>query len=238
MSTLRTIRHAAGAFLGDGAVLSESVAFGASALGGVAADTTAFAGARLDLAHAAEVREWIGGVAGWLFGEDEVADGPPVVQAGHALWPLLGDPGGQFDASRLADVVPAGAAWIVAVDPPRFFGQAAQKLERRGTERAHQLAARLRQPTGNLALAGRLVDTVALTLDADLAGLRMRLGCADSAGARQAQLVLQGWRLRRSLAESPTAPLFHDATVARAGTRVEMVFRGESALVRRVFAFR
>ena len=147
---------------------------------------------------------------------------------GQAVWPILAEGGGDFAAHTLRDTIPRGAAWVVALRPERFFQQAADRLEARGDERGADWAARLRSPSGNLALVGRLVRVVAISLGVEpSAVLRMRLTCNDETAAVQATIAMQAWRVRRSLGEGPAAQCFAASSLVRDGARVELSLPGD-----------
>lgn len=239
MIPLHAFRQAATSFLGEGASPGPSVALGDDPLEGIPADTTALAGADAALlADRPEVHTWLARTAGWIGGDATWLD-DPVLHGRLALWPLLSTArAGRFDPSALEGGVPAGAAWIVAMEPARFFQQAADHLEVHGGERGMRLAARLRAPSGNLALVGRLVETAAIALEADRGHgtLRLRVVSPDPGAARQTLLLLQGWRMRRSLADAADAHVFAHARVGRTGSRVEMALSGDLRVVAGLFA--
>lgn len=234
MIPLQAFRQAATTILGEGAAPGPSVALGDGLLDGIPADTTALAGANAALlADRPEVRAWLARIAEWIAGDATRLDAP-VRHGPLALWPLLSvGRAGHFDPATLDGGVPVGTAWIAALEPMRFFQQAADHLEVHGGERGMRLAARLRAPSGNLALVGRLVDTVAVSLETSRAQatLRLRVVSPDNGSARQTLLLLQGWRMRRSLADAADAPVFAHARMGRAGNRVEMAVTGDAHVV-------
>lgn len=209
-----------------GARLAPSVDVSAGAEG-VAAETTVLIGGEDPKIGADPVfAAWFARLVGAVSGDLDLSR--PGRLGGQAVWPILTEGGGDFAAGALAEAIPRGAAWVVALRPERFFHQAADRLEARGDERGADWAARLRSPTGNLALVGRLVRVVAIALEVGSpAVLRMRLSCNDEAAAIQATIALQAWRVRRSLGEGAGAQAFASATLVREGTRVEMSLPGE-----------
>jgi hypothetical protein len=152
------------------------------------------------------------------------------------VWPILSEGGGHLDTAMLEGAIPAGTAWIAALRPDRFFAQAATRLEARGDARGADWAARLRSPTGNVALLGRLVSTAAITLSVgDPSAIRLRVKCPDEAAGRQAALALHAWRVRRGLPDDPGGAVFRASDLVRDGARVELVLPGELNTVTRLF---
>ena len=235
MLPIHALRHAAGSLAGDGKDLGPSVAFGEGLLAGIPASTSALAGTDEAVVDAHPgLLSWVADIAAWLTGEANVDLSRPRLHAGLALWPLLSEGGGDFDARPLEGAVPRGAAWVVAMRPEHFFAQAAERLERSGDARAVAWSARLRAPTGNLAILERLVRTFAISLDP--AGvLRLRVGCPNSGTARRAFLLLHGWRLRRAAGDGAVAQAFAGADLVRHDARVQMSFSGDPEVLARLF---
>ena len=199
----------------------------------VPADTTGLLGGRDPADPRAQA--WLEAVAAWLAPGEALDARPSAAHAGWRLWPLLGSGAPGFSAERLHLAVPAGDAWLAALRPDLFFAQAAERLEAAGGDQAERWAGRLRQPTGNLAIIGRLVQTFALSLDlGSPSALRLRVGCADTPSAVQASMLLHAWRGRRGAGADAIATAFADATVHRVGTRVEMTFPGTPDVVTRL----
>jgi hypothetical protein len=244
MTTLRALRHAATALTGagrreGGRDLAPSVDLGPTPLPGVPAETTALAGGDADaVAQRPELAAWLSGIASWLTGARDIDLARPVRHGRFSLWPLLAEGDHPFDPARLSGVVPEGAAWLAARDPARFFAQAADRLDDVGLERGSQWAARLRQPEGNVALVGRIVESVGLAMDADdvTAALRLRVTCPDAATARQTQFLLHGWRMRKAIVDNAAGRVFAASEIVREGVRVEMVLPGETGVIVGLFA--
>jgi hypothetical protein len=201
--------------------------------------TTALLGAAAHAADQAEVQGWLRAVASWLGGGAPPSTlGAPVRDGELHVWALLAEGSPGFDPSALSDAVPEGTAWFAALEPERFFAQAAERLGAAGGERAERLAGRLRQPSGELALVSRMVTTVALSLDlaaSPSAALVLRVGCSDLAASVQASVLLHAWRARRALGTDAAATAFAGAEVRRGGTRVEVAFQGTADAMGRLF---
>ena len=184
---------------------------------------------------------WFARMVGAVSGKRTLELSAPGRLGGATVWPILSEEGGAFDAATLADAIPQGTAWLVATRPDRFFPQAAARLEARGDTRGADWAARLRTPTGNLALLGRIVRTVAITLQIAPTGpsaLRLRVSCPDESAARQAAIALHAWRVRRGLGDGPDAAVFRASDLVRHATRVELVLPGEVDTLARLFGTR
>jgi hypothetical protein len=235
MSPLHALRKAAG--LGHTNALGASVALAGPTVPKLPDDATALLGAHLDAIGDGRARDWLTRVAGWLTGTPQVDLDHPVQVGRHALWVLLGTGNDGFSSQRLEGAVPEGSAWLVALEPERFFAQAADRLEAAGGPRAERLAGRLRQPTGNLAMLARMVSSAALSLelsDPATASLRLRVVAPDLTGAVQASVLLHAWRARRAGREDEDAQSFARASVHRRGARVEVAFTGTAAEMSRL----
>jgi hypothetical protein len=210
---------------------------------GVPAQTTMLAGADDPaLAQDPLLAGWFDRVVGMLSGGSLDLSAPGRV-GNAAVWPVLGEGEGDFDAAVLSGAIPVGTVWVAALHPERFFVQAADRLEALGDTRGVEWAARLRTPTGNLALLGRVVRTMAIALDAPPGGtapgvLRLRVGCPDEGAAKQAMLLLHAWRIRRGLAEGAAAQLFRASDLVRADSRVELTLVGDPPLLVGLFGRR
>ncbi len=174
---------------------------------------------------------WWKTVAAWLRDKVDVdldldLDGRAVAVSEHG-----------FPARRIEGAVPEGSAWLVALEPERFFAQAAERLESAGGPRAERLAGRLRQPSGNLAMLARMVSSAALSIaftDGGAASLRLRVVAPDLTGAVQASVLLHAWRARRAGRQDADAPTLARAGVHRRATRVEVSFSGTPAEMARL----
>jgi hypothetical protein len=196
---------------------------------GVPASTTLLVGGE-DPGLAADpvLAGWFARMTGMLSGRDTIDLPEPGRLGGAPVWPILGHGEGSFDATLLAGAIPVGAAWVAALHPDRFFAQAAERLDARGDSRGAEWAARLRTPTGNLALLGRLVTTMAISLDTSGAPvLRLRIGCPDEGAARQALLALHAWRVRRGMGDGAAGAAFRGSDLVRADRRVELSLWGD-----------
>ena len=179
---------------------------------------------------------WFARIVGAVAGD--TLDIAAVARLGDTpVWPILAEGEGALDTTALHGAVPAATAWVLALRPERFFAQAASKLEERGDSRGADWAARLRAPTGNLALLGKLVRTVAIALDlaGPTAALRLRVTCASDASATQAMLALHAWRVRRGLGDGPGAQAFRASDLVRDGTRVELTLPGDVVTLTSLF---
>jgi hypothetical protein len=235
-----TRRAAVAAFSGRGA-LAPSVPVDSGA-DGLPADTTLFIGGEdASLAEDPLVLAWFGRMVGAIVGKAPLDLSTPGRLGDTAVWPILAEGGGVFDAEGLAGAIPHGTSWLVATRPDRFFVQAAARLDARGDARGADWAARLRSPTGNLALLGRIVRTFAIALQVSNGGpsaLRLRVSCPDPNAARQAVLALHAWRVRRGMGESADASVFRGSDLVREGHRVELVLPGELDALTRLFGTR
>lgn len=196
---------------------------------GLPADTTVLVGGDApEVTDDPVVAAWFARIVGAVSG-DGLDLGPAGCLGAHRVWPILTEGAGALDVTPLVGAIPAGSAWVVATRPERFFAQAADRLEARGDARGADWAARLRAPTGNLALLGKLVRTVAIALDIQPSGaaLRLRVTCSSEASATQAAFALHGWRVRRGLAEGPGAAAFRASDLVRDAHRVELVLPGD-----------
>ncbi len=235
-SSISALRHAVGGVVNDRSGLAPSVVLDPAHTAAVSGCTTALAGRR-GASHA-EVDAWLTRVVGWVTGHHAETVHLPAApttpgQELHA-WALLHDGvtgaapvSAAFPLHRLNGAIPEGAAWVVALDPERFFAHALASMERADTPHGRRMAARMRSPSANLSVVTGLVDTVALSLDlGPHPALRMRLGCTDTPAAFQATVVLQAWRAKRAAGTDSAAPAFARASVTRGATRVEMTFPG------------
>jgi len=212
---------------------------------GLAADTTMIIGGD-DPALAADpvLVGWFARMVAAVSGTTALDLSAPCRLGGAPAWPILTEGGGDFDAAALAGAIPRGTAWLAATRPERFFAQAAARLEARGDARGADWAARLRAPTGNLALLGRVVRTFAITLHVGEpptgvgSTLRLRVTCPDDMTARQAIVALHGWRVRRGLAESSDGAVFRASDLVRDGQRAELLLPGELDTLTRLFGVR
>lgn len=210
---------------------------------GLPADTTLFVGGEdAALAEDPVIVGWLGRMVGAIVGKGPLELSVPARLGDAAAWAILaeGDDSG-FDAHALSGAIPHGTSWLVATRPDRFFPQAAARLEARGDARGADWAARLRTPTGNLALLGRIVRTAAIALQLGNGGpgaLRLRVSCPDPNAARQAILALHAWRVRRGMGEGPDAAVFRASDLVREGHRVELVLPGDLDTLTRLFGTR
>ena len=204
---------------------------------GLPADTTVLIGGDdPEVATDPVLAAWFARIVGLVAG-DRLELGASARLGAHRVWPILTEGAGALDVTPLHDAIPAGSAWAVATRPERFFAQAADRLEARRDARGADWAARLRAPTGNLALLGRLVRTVAIALDVGSTGavLRLRVTCASENAATQAAFALHGWRVRRGLGEGPGAAAFRASDLVRDSHRVELALPGDVATLTSLF---
>lgn len=239
-SSFSALRHAVGGMVNDRSGLATSVALDSAHTASVSGCATALAGRRG--VSQPDVDAWLTRVVGWVTGHHaETVHLPPEPPSGPELhaWALLHDgvagavpAAAPFPLHRLHGTIPEGAAWVVALDPDRFFAHALASMERADTPHGRRMAARMRQPSANLSVVTGLVDTVALSLELGAhPALRMRLGCADTPAAFQAAVVLQAWRAKRAAGSDTAAAAFARASVTRGATRVEMSFPGSREAV-------
>ncbi len=185
---------------------------------------------------------WFARIVGAVSGNAPMDLSRPGRLGGVPVWPVLSEGSGRFDPAILADAIPVGTAWVVALRPERFFVQAAARLEARGDERGADWAARLRSPAGNIALLGRLVTTVAICLQvAEGDGpswMRLRFTSPDEGAARQAVVALHAWRVRRGIADGPEGAAFRGSDLVRDGVRVELALPGDVATLTGLFGRR
>ncbi len=212
---------------------------------GLPADTTMLIGGDDPaLAYDPVLVGWLARMVAAVSGTTELDLAAPGRLGGAPAWPILTEGGGHFDAAALAGAIPRGTAWLVATRPERFFAQAATRLDARGDARGADWAARLRAPTGNLALLGRVVRTFAIALHVGEphtgagSALRLRVTCPDDMTARQALVALHGWRVRRGLAESPEGAVFRASDLVRDGQRAELLLPGALDPLTRLFGVR
>ena len=229
-SSLHALRTAVGGAVGDRAGLAPSLDLGRSPLA-LPHDATAIGGLSPEAPEAAA--RWLATVQRWVTGAPDGALSTPHLENPVRLWAVLHDEGTHdFDSERLAGAIPTGDAFLVALEPPRFFAQALMRLDTHDTRHARRMAERLRSPSTNLATVGRLVDTVAISLAlGEQPTLRLRLRCADTPAAFQVSVLLQAWRARRASGGDVAAPAFARSTVHRGATRVEMAFPGSASQV-------
>ncbi|MFN7143126.1 MAG: hypothetical protein ACK4YP_05075 [Myxococcota bacterium] len=224
--------------------LSPSVDVSAGAQGLPAQTTMIVGGEDPALAKDPVLAAWFARIVGMITSDTfDVADAGRL--GNKPVWPILAEGEGTLDTAALVGAVPSATAWVVALHPERFFLQAATRLEARGDARGADWAARLRTPTGNLALLGRVVRTVAIALQvgpsAGNAGgsvLRMRVTCPDEGSARQAVVALHGWRVRRGMADGPEGAAFRASDLVRNGTRVELSLPGDVTTLTGLFGRR
>lgn len=191
--------------------------------------------------HDPVIAGWLVRMVGAIVGKAPLDLSVPGRLGDAPVWAILTDGGGLFDATVLVGSVPVGTAWLVATGPDLFFAQAAGRLEERGDARGAEWAARLRAPTGNLALLGRIVRTFAIALHIDDNGgcaLRLRVTTPDAYAARQALLALHAWRVRRGMGGDADAAVFRASRLVRDGHRVELVLPGELDVLARLFGTR
>ncbi|MDP2315682.1 MAG: hypothetical protein Q8P41_22480 [Pseudomonadota bacterium] len=221
--------------------LARSVCVDGGAEGLPAETTMLIGGDDPGLAEDPVLAGWFARMVGAVTGRAPLDLSAPGRLGGAPVWPILAEGGGHFDASALVNAIPRGTAWLVATRPERFFAQAASRLEARGDARGADWAARLRSPSGNLALLGRIVRTVGITLqvgDPGASTLRLRVTCPDDNAARQAVFALHGWRERRGLGDGLDAAVFRASDLLREGRRVELVLPGELDTLIRLFGIR
>jgi hypothetical protein len=178
-STFQVLRAAvAGAVASDRGGLHASADLGGGDLS-LPRSATALAGLE---AHAQpEAAAWLSGMMQWVTGAPPGPLPEPQVELPLRAWALLheGGPMG-FDTMHLAQAVPRGEAWVVALAPERFVGQALARLSQESTTHATRMRARLERPSANLSTVQRLIETAALSLDPgglqESPALRLRLG--------------------------------------------------------------
>ncbi len=229
-SSLHALRTAVGGAVGDRAGLAPSLHLGEAALA-LPHDATAIGGLAANAPDAAE--RWLATTQRWVTGAPDGVLAAPHLELPVRLWAVLhAERALGFSGERLVGAIPAGDAFLVAIDPARFFAQALTCLDAHDTRHGRRMAERLRSPSANLATVGKLVDTVAMSLAlGEQPALRLRLRCADTPAAFQVSVLLQAWRARRASGADVAAQAFARSTVHRGATRVEMTFPGSVAQV-------